>query len=469
MMWRTLVDVGRAVVAYRLREQKDRSLETALLPTAGPARGGAHRDAWGRRREAGIGVNAELYLGELERTQWLAPAELEQLQLRRVRRLLAHAAGHVGYWRDVLRTARLTVDDVRTLADLRHVPALTPDVLRENIYFDLLADSRRTGHLAKCATSGATGEPRAVFLDRVTRDTRWANLTRHRIWTGLRAHERWLRVGNATAIDGAFIEHLAARVQRIRPALLEADAEVLRVLATELDRPAQPWVRAVVATGQTLAADLRHLVESRLGARVSGRYGAREVGPIAQVCEAGRWHVNAESCIVEIERDGRPAADGVPGEIVVTDLANHSVPLIRYRLGDVAAISGRTCECGRALPVLERLDGRPEASLVVGDGRSVPSSVFADLLADHEVAIRRWQVVQHARDHVVVRLVRSARFARPVGDTIRRSLASALGGAVALEVVVLDELPGGDARPVVPLQAAAGLGAPRREAASAPR
>jgi phenylacetate-CoA ligase len=484
MMWRTLVDVGRAVVAYRLRERKDPSLETAPGTAAGGPGAGAPR---GWRRGARIGANAPHYLGELARTQWLPRAELERLQLRRVRRVLAHAAGHVGYWRDVLRSARLTVDDVRTLDDLRHVPALTPEAVRENIYFDLLSDSRRGAHLAKCTTSGATGEPRAVFLDRLTRDTRWANLMRHRAWTGLRPGERVLRLGHVppagrlrglipradvlavAAVDAAFVERVAARVRALRPAILEADAEVLRVLASAIDRRArEPSMRAVVVTGQTLADDLRHLVERRLGAPVFGRYGAREVGPIAQECEAGRWHVNAESCVVEVERDGRPAAEGEPGDLVVTDLTNRSVPLIRYRLGDVAAISWRRCECGRGLPVLERLDGRPEASIVVGDGRCVPSSVFGDLLGEHEFAVRRWQVVQCARDHVLVRVVRSPRSGRPAEHTIRRALGAALGRGVAVELAVLDELPGDDPRPVIPLETTL-RGSPRKEAASALR
>jgi phenylacetate-coenzyme A ligase PaaK-like adenylate-forming protein len=491
MMWRTLVDVGRAVVAYRLRERKDPSLETALATGPGRSVEAASRRPRPWRGAAGADGNAPGYLNELERTQWLPRAKLERLQLRRVRRMLAHAAGHVGYWREVLRTARLTVDDVRTLDDLRHVPVLTPELLRENIYFDLLSDSRRAGHLAKCTTSGTAGEPRAVFLDRLTRDTRWANLMRHRGWAGLRAGEGYLRLGHVpaarrlperlreaivgtdvhavTAIDAAFIDRVVTRVRSLRPAILEADAEVLRVLATAIDRPArEPWVRAVVATGQTLADDLRHLVERRLGARVLGRYAAREVGPVAQECEAGRWHVNAESCVVEIERDGRPVAEGEPGEIVVTDLTNRSVPLIRYRVGDVAAISGRGCACGRGLPVLERLDGRPEASVVVGEGRCVPSSVFGDLLAEHEFAVRRWQVVQRARDHVVVRVVRSPRFGRPAEHTIRRVLGAALGRGVVVELAVLDELPGDDPRPVIPLESAERW-APRSEAASAPR
>src|SRR5262249_46357134 len=128
------------------------------------------------------------------------------------------------------------------------------------------------------------------------------------------------------------------------------------------------------------------------------------------------------------------------------------------------------CECGRGLPVLERLDGRPEASVVVGDGRCVPSSVFGDLLGEHEFAVRRWQVVQRARDHVIVRVVRSPRFGRPAEHTLRparAALAAPPGGAVAGALGTRGALPGADPRPGPPGEPRAR--APRGGAAGAPR
>jgi phenylacetate-coenzyme A ligase PaaK-like adenylate-forming protein len=492
MMSRTCVDIGRAFAAYRLREPKDQTLEAAVGPgprlATGPV---AAAGTW--LRDPAITRNAPRYLDELRRTQWLSRAQLAQLQLQRLRRLLVHAGDHVGYWRELFQATGLATDDVRTLDDLRRVPILTKSALRENIYFDLVSDSSIKRKIAKLTTSGNSGEPLAVFVDRLQRDTRWANAMRHREWAGWRVGEPTLRVGHrpvtaagpvplrerlqgalarpdavtSDALDPGFVRQLAERMRRQRTALLEADAEVLRALATLREDPAaEPWARAVVSTGQTLGDELRALVQRRLGARVFGRYGAREFGPVAQECEAGCWHVNAETFIVEIECDGRPAADGELGEVLVTDLTNYCVPLLRYRLGDVAMMSRRRCECGRGLPLLEGICGRPESTVVVGGARRVPSSVFADLLGYYEFAIQRWQVVQPARDRVLVRLVRRSRFSRATEKGIRRALNEALGGAAILELVVADDLPAGDTRPVLPLPLDADAGAPRHEAAS---
>jgi phenylacetate-CoA ligase len=485
MMSRTLVDIGRAFLDYRVREPKDQTLGATLATHGGATVAAARPRAPAREwaRLSGISRNAPRYLEELRRIQWLPRAELEQLQLRRLRRLVGYASDHVGYWRELLETAGVTADDIRRLDDLRRIPILTKSALRENIYFDLLSDSSEKRKIVKLTTSGNTGEPLAVFVDPLQRDMRWANAMRHREWAGWRAGEARLQLGRvpagdpaacvealgqrlraalipdpvvtADAIDPAFVRDLEQRIERERPVLLEADAEVLGSIAglRTGDTPA-PWTRALIATGQTLEPELRALIERRLGSRVFDRYGAREFGPLAQQCEAGGWHVNAESVIVEVERDGRPAAPGEEGELLVTDLNNRCVPLLRYRLGDGVVASDRTCPCGRGLPLLERIGGRA-AGVIVGDaGRQVPAGFFADLFGNYEFAVSRWQVEQPARDRVVVRLVRKSRFTHTTEEAIRRQLGVALGGTVGVEVALVEEIPpgaDGRVRPVMVL------------------
>src|SRR5262249_59961122 len=84
-----------------------------------------------------ISRNAPRYLDELRQTQWLAPAEIEALQLRRLQRLLRHAYEHLPHWRESLREARIGPDDIRSLADLQRLPVTTQALLREKLYFAL--------------------------------------------------------------------------------------------------------------------------------------------------------------------------------------------------------------------------------------------------------------------------------------------------------------------------------------------
>lgn len=74
------------------------------------------------------------------------------------------------------------------------------------------------------------------------------------------------------------------------------------------------------------------------------------------------YHVNAEAVLLEVvDANGLPVPPGEPGRAVITPFASTALPLIRYDQGDIV-IAGTTCECGRALPHLEAISGRGQAS-----------------------------------------------------------------------------------------------------------
>jgi phenylacetate-CoA ligase len=473
MIARTLADIGHAVVALRLREPKDQSLAVILgsRPQAGrqvepPRRARAERlyaSLMGLHHPT-LSHNPPRYLEELRVTQWLPREEIEQLQLRRLRRQIAHAHDHVGYWREVLQAAGVTPDDVRTLDDVHRVPVLTKESLRDNIYFDLLSDNNDKRKIRKIVTCGATGEPLAVFVDRLQLDMRWANTARGAEWTGYRLGNPRARLDARVPIDpdrlGAVAERIDAVltsraslaifpfddvalrrfVERLRhhaPALLDGDAEAFTLIACLLaargDAPLA--ARAILTAGQTLTPESRALIERQLGARVFDRYSSGEFGAIAQQCEAASgYHVNAESYLVEVLRDGRPAADGEEGEVVVTDLTNRCVPLLRYALGDRAVTSSRPCPCGRQLPLLERVSGRPQAVLSGTGGRWIPASFFARLFEGYEYAVRRYQVLQNDAGRVDLRIVRRSRFTAETERDIRVALDRVLGAEVTIGI-----------------------------------
>ena len=93
--------------------------------------------------------------------------------------------------------------------------------------------------------------------------------------------------------------------------------------------------------------------------RVFDQYGQAEMQSFWYECEAGRMHAHPLAGVTEILRpDGTPAAPGEMGEVVLTGLINYAMPLIRYRVGDTAALPREKCPCGRGMPV-NRRDRRP--------------------------------------------------------------------------------------------------------------
>ena len=110
----------------------------------------------------------------------------------------------------------------------------------------------------------------------------------------------------------------------------------------------------VITTSEVLTDYHRELIGNVFQCRVYNEYGCGETGTIAHECEFGSMHINAENVIVEIVRDGEVVNDGEVGDIVVTDLNNFAMPLIRYNLKDIGYIDSEPCPCGRGLPILGR-------------------------------------------------------------------------------------------------------------------
>jgi phenylacetate-CoA ligase len=129
-----------------------------------------------------------------------------------------------------------------------------------------------------------------------------------------------------------------------------------------------------------------------------------------------------------------------PREIIVTDLHNYGMPLLRYINGDLATAGSGTCACGRGLPLLTRVNGRKLDALRTPDGRYVPGEyiVYAFL---HATGIKRYQVVQKRLDAFDISLVRDADFDPSVVDLIRRELAKVVGDSVQLDFRYADDIP----------------------------
>jgi phenylacetate-CoA ligase len=126
---------------------------------------------------------------------------------------------------------------------------------------------------------------------------------------------------------------------------------------------------------------------------------------IAAECERHRGlHVTSEHLVVEIVDDGgNVVAPGIEGRVIVTDLHNFGAPFVRYDIGDRAVASDRQCECGRGLPLLERIVGRQLEVVVTPDGRRIPGEVFPFLFKD-QFEVARYQAVQDRADRLVVKV-----------------------------------------------------------------
>jgi phenylacetate-CoA ligase len=137
-------------------------------------------------------------------------------------------------------------------------------------------------------------------------------------------------------------------------------------------------VRYAIAGGEPWSESMRQKLQDRTGIRVHNCYGASEFyGPMFLECEKqSGLHVWADMAYVEVlDKDGEPCADGERGELVVTMLKKEAFPLVRYKIGDISALTWEKCDCGRTHPRLMRISGRTDDMLIVRGVNVFPSQI----------------------------------------------------------------------------------------------
>lgn len=174
-----------------------------------------------------------------------------------------------------------------------------------------------------------------------------------------------------------------------------------------------------------------------MGVRFFNEYGCGEVGTIAHECKFGNLHVNSENVIVEIVDDhGEDVAIGEVGEIVVTDLVNYSMPLIRYKIKDFGAFGSDCCECGVGLPIIKEIFGREYDYLVNDIGEKFHGEFFlyiVEELARGGVVLDGVQFLQDEKLNIVVNIVSDVNF--NYEDFFSQRIKALMGGEINVSVL----------------------------------
>jgi phenylacetate-CoA ligase len=217
------------------------------------------------------------------------------------------------------------------------------------------------------------------------------------------------------------------------PSSIEPLARRLLALGTQDVRP-----RAIVTSSETLFAPTRERIQRAFGCPVFDYYGGGEMAAFITQCDSGSYHVNPEFGIVEILRDGEPVAPGETGEIVATGFINPVMPLIRYVTGDLAVRGEGSCRCGRAFPVIQRIEGRVDDVVITPEGRHVGR---LDPIFKSAVSIAEARVVQDANDHIRLEVVPAHGYSAAGESLLVDELQRRLGPTMRVDVVQVATIP----------------------------
>lgn len=364
----------------------------------------------------------------LEREFWDRD-RLEEWTDRRLASMLECAATKVPYYRRQWDAAANQGDAWRSLAEW---PVLRKDALRGN-KDDFLADDADPKRLYLEHTSGTTGTPVEFWSDRATLQS-WYALAeaRWRRWYGVSRHDRWAIIGGQQVVAfkqqkppfwvwNAGLNQLYMSALHIKPDLLVHYLDAIRrykivylygyssslywLALAAIENKVTLDLKVVLTNAEPLYDYQREAMRQAFNCPVRETYGLCEMVSAMSECEFERLHLWTDAGVAELLDDNdRPVGPGEKGRLVCTGLLNEVMPLIRYEVMDEARFAppDYQCECGRSLPVVEKVLGRLDDTIITKDGRKL---ALLDIVFGSHLHIKEAQIVQETLDLIRVRVV----------------------------------------------------------------
>jgi len=434
-----------------------------------------------RVQERLLGRRTFAIVKELEATQRRPRAEIETLQLARLRGLLAAAYEHTPYWRGVMDECGVRPESVASLADLGRMPLLDKATLRDRR--DELVWREEGPRLKLIRTSGSTNEALQFY----TNSNREAAINAARIrghrWIGVNKGDRevyfwgspvelhsqdrakqvrdWLvnePLTNGFEITEDAIPRYVAQWMRWRPRCIFGYPSSFLLMANmaaragiDLKELGRRGVRVICTTSEMLGEVNRRIISEAFGLPVYDSYGLREAGLVGHECRHATMHTMDEQVILEtVDPQTLRPTDG-EGELVVTSLISRVMPVIRYRTGDIVRLSRAACPCGLSLRRIEISGGRVADFVVTNQGKWV-AGYFLIYICRSINGVVKFQAIQDTPGEVRISLVVDGAFPPDGIERVRAAVRARLASDDRIDVRIVDDIapaPSGKYRPVI--------------------
>jgi phenylacetate-CoA ligase len=426
--------------------------ETTVLPTVEPGRyRGLHK-----------------FLATMKNLE-RQPLEVNQsLQWSLLKRMLEHASQTVPFYSRRFKEAGLSVEDIRTAADLARIPLLTRDDIRQN-QSALCSNQFRHEELLEAATGGTTDSPVKIFRNRECIPLKTAMQVHFNTWAGWHPGDRvfWLWGAQSDfstapswrwhifdryvmrrkwAATSLLSETIMARYAKAMdefkprglmayPSPLAAFSEYLTASGYKGHRP-----RGAVCTAEPLQEHQREVIENGLQCPIFEHYGTRDFGLAAAECEQHTGlHVNPMAIFTEL----LPLQGSEEGlqELVVTDLQNFGFPLIRYKINDCVHSHDVRCLCGRGFPLIGKVEGRVTDNFYLANGDLVPGVSLTNRAIKTASGIRKMQVIQETVNDFRINYIPETNFDAGSIPALTSKLREFFGTEPTFQFTQVEEIP----------------------------
>jgi len=338
--------------------------------------------------------------------------EIKKLQLKKLRSVVDYAYRNNVYYHDKLKAAGVHPSDIDRLEDVRRIPMLSKEEMRETYPFGLVC-APRENWIELHSSSGTTGKPVVnVYTRKDIED--WSECMARNMWeAGTRPGDLFQCAYGLGLFTGGFgFYYGAVKIgammvptssgNTMRQITLAKDfgttvlgatpsyALYLAEKAREMGHTPDDFrLKAGVFGAEAWSEEIRNKIVDAWGGpgkfRAAEAFGLTEVGGpgVSYDCEHRcGLHINADHFLVEcVDKDFEPVAPGEKGELVITTLSHEGFPALRFRTKDLSYIIEDECECGRTLPRHARLMGRVDDMMKIKGVICFPRQIEEGILS----------------------------------------------------------------------------------------
>lgn len=401
------------------------------------------------------------HIAQLRRRQWMDKDKLINYQEERLRNIINNAYTNVPFYHDLFKSVNITPSDINTVKDLKKIPTITKKEVYDNYPAKIVANGINIENCYNTRTTGSSGTP--LKLSFTNKDRIYFNSLINYVWieTGIKRSDKFISIRddsfdvkksmfhkyrvlitqNISIFDP--LENIIKELILLNPDVIYTYPSILSLLSNEIREKKITSInpRILLTIGETLTRKSREDLCQKFNADIFMIYASEEFGMMAFECQDhSGYHILTDNVVIEFIKDGEEVKAGEEGEVVVTGLSNHCMPLIRYKLGDIAIPIEDKCPCGRGLPLIKHVVGRKDDYLILPSGTRIsPRTINYGI--GYIPGIKAYKTIQKEKDYFVIKVVKNSGFNENTIVEIQKEIKSAcLGEEVKVDVKLVNEI-----------------------------
>jgi putative adenylate-forming enzyme len=394
-------------------------------------------------------INVRLKMLALKKTEWFSVGHLQNLQSRRLKKLLRHVLKYSRFYQSYYKKHGITLENLESIT-VTDLPPISKEIMMDN-YDDFVCDRflkrKNIEDFLSCSkepkekyrniytvihTSGSCGTL-SLF---VYSPEDWAvikALVVARVIKPILYYYRRIKVSFIGATDGHYagvslaaevpplygrflplsinspLETIDQKSNAFYPDVLSGYSSGIHLLSQEqLKGNLTIRPKRIICSSDPLTFEMRNTIKKAFGREPVNFYAASESLSMAAQCDRHEnlhlftdWHI-----FEAVDDDLRPVAAGTPGNLLLTNLYNYTQPLIRYQMHDEVVINDQPCGCRLPFPTIRNLAGRQEEFLWFDTAEGKRDYLHPIVLVELFVAgLKQFQVIQTQRNEMLMKVI----------------------------------------------------------------